>query len=349
MKILFGVFDWGLGHATRDTPLIEELLKNKNEIHIISTGKALKILRNHFKNKCIYHDVPSVYQTYNNKCTKFEVALNSLKLLKSLKKAREFSEEIIKKGNFDKVISDCRYDVYDRVDNSYLLNHQLRFKAPGVERILELWLAKRMKKYKYVIVPDYEDNNLSGYLSHNLRFIPKNKIKYIGILSHIKEKKKKKDIDYFISLSGPDKTRIELEKKILNQIKNLNGKIVIATGNPDILNKTSSKNLTLYSYLGSKKQEEMMNRAKFIIIRAGYTTIMELVELNKNALLIPSPGQPEQEYLVRYLKREGYFYYINQYNLNILNDIKKAKEFRGCRPLWKTKESVKKFMELLMQ
>jgi len=46
MKILFGVFDWGLGHATRDTPLIKELIKN-NEVHIISTGNALKLLKKH--------------------------------------------------------------------------------------------------------------------------------------------------------------------------------------------------------------------------------------------------------------------------------------------------------------
>jgi hypothetical protein len=60
MKILFGVFDWGLGHATRDIPLITELLKS-NKVHIISTGRALKLIQDYFGQQCKYYDVPSVY------------------------------------------------------------------------------------------------------------------------------------------------------------------------------------------------------------------------------------------------------------------------------------------------
>jgi len=348
MKILFGVFDWGLGHATRDTPLIEELLKDKNEVHILSTGKPLKLLREYFKNRCKYHEVLSVYEIYNNTCTRLEVALNVLKLLKSLKIARKKSKEIIEKEKFDIVISDCRYDVYDKVDNSYLINHQLRFNLPFIVRdLLEIWLAKRMSKYKYVIVPDYENNNLTGILSHDLIYFPREKIKYIGILSHIKKIRVKQDIDYFISLSGPEKTRIELEKKILTDVKELKEKIVIAGGNPNIKEKSFSKNIKFYSFLDSKKQEEMMNQAKFIIIRGGYTTIMELSELNKKALLIPSPGQPEQEYIAKHLEKEKYFHHVPQSTLNLKKDIEKSKNFNGFSPIWKTHESVKKFMNII--
>ena len=213
MKILFGVFDWGLGHATRDIPLITELLK-ENEVHIISTGNALKLLKKHFKNKCKYYDIPSLYYIYNYKrFFKIKFTFSIPKLIKSLIKARKESEKIISKG-FDKVISDCRYDVYDTPENSYLINHQLRFHAPfGSRLVLEKWLASRAKKYKFILVPDFEKKNLSGHLSHNLRYIPKNKIKYIGILSQLKKHDVRKNIDYFVSLSGPEKTRDMLEKK----------------------------------------------------------------------------------------------------------------------------------------
>src|SRR4030042_4254446 len=63
MRVLFGVFDWGFGHATRDMPLISALLR-ENEVHILSTGEALSILQKHFGDRCVYHDVPSVYAPY---------------------------------------------------------------------------------------------------------------------------------------------------------------------------------------------------------------------------------------------------------------------------------------------
>lgn len=348
MKILFGIFDWGLGHATRDKPLIEELLKN-HEIHIISTGRPLKVLQSWFKEKCKYHEVSSLYHIYSRKGSfKTGFVLTIPKMAKSLACARKKTEEIIKKENFDLVISDCRYDVYDKPDNSYLINHQLRFKAPKVvEAILEKWLAKRMKKYKYVIVPDYENNDLSGELSHGLKYFPKEKIKYIGILSHVKKMNVREDIDYFISLSGPEHTRMELEKKIIGQIKDLSGRIVIACGNPDSEKKEISENISCHSFLDTKKQEEMMNRAKFIIIRSGYTTIMELAELNKKALLIPSPGQTEQEYLGKYLEKKEYYHHVNQSKLNLKKDVEKAREFRGFNPPWKTNDSIKNFMKLI--
>src|SRR4030042_3923315 len=137
MKIAFGVFDWGSGHATRDIPLITELLKT-SQVHIISTGRALKLLKDHFGDRCAYYDIPSVYPPYTKTpFFKVKFAFVSLKMIRSLRYARERSRKIIG-TNFDRVISDCRYDVYDQQDNSYLINHQLKFKTPfGAERILE--------------------------------------------------------------------------------------------------------------------------------------------------------------------------------------------------------------------
>ncbi len=348
MKILFGVFDWGLGHATRDIPLIDELLK-KHEVHIISTGRALELLKNQFKENCIYYDVPSVYVPYNK--TRFFVpyfVMSIPRVLRSLRTARKQSEKIIKKG-FDKIISDCRFDVYDIPEKSYLINHQLRIKAPyGVENPLEWWLAKMMRKYGKIIVPDFDENSLAGDLDHNLRYIQEEKIEYIGILSHLKKLELRKDINYFISISGPEPQRTVFEKKIMEQINSLNyGKVVIAGGNPSAKIEKHFKNITFYSFLDAKKQEETMNRARFIISRPGYTTMMELAELNKNALLIPTPGQTEQEYLARYYEEKGYFRYVNQNEMNLKEDIGKSKNLNGFSPLWDTRESVKKFMQVI--
>jgi len=101
-------------------PLITELLKN-NEVHILSTGRALILLKDHFKERCTYYDVSeclsALYQD-----TFFPGVIRSFaaQMIKTLQYAREKSQKIIASG-FDKVISDCRYDVYDTPDNSFLI------------------------------------------------------------------------------------------------------------------------------------------------------------------------------------------------------------------------------------
>jgi len=351
MKILFGVFDWGLGHATRDKPIIEALLKKGHRVDLLSTGRSLKVLKSHFKKRCKYFDVPSVYSPYTK--TPFFVVSFTVKIpliLKSIADARKITEKIIAKEKYDIVISDCRYDVYDKKTNSYLINHQLRFLSNiFFEPLTELWLKKRMDKYRYVLVPDYEHNSLSGKLSHNLHYFDKRKIKYIGILSHIKPEKTKKDLDYFISITGPEPQRGQLEKKILAQVKDLNGKIVIAGGNPDSGVERKNKNITFYSFLEQKQQQEMMNRAKFIVTRSGYTTMMELAEFNtRKALLIPTPGQTEQGYLSKYYEKNKYFHSVSQYRLNLKKDVEKSRNnYKGFNVPWKTKESVKKIIEII--
>jgi len=351
MKILFGVFDWGLGHATRDIPLIEELLKEKNRVDIISTGWALKLLKVHFKGRCRYFDVPSITSPYQGRTSIFLFNFISIipQMLVSLRKIRKLSRRIIKEGGYDKIVSDCRYDVHDQKDNSYLINHQLRFKSVFFTEIFtDLWLAYIMKPYGKILVPDFPGEGLTGRLSHGLPFVDKNRIEYLGILSAMKRKNVKKDIDYFISLSGPEPQRTMLEKQILQKADMLHGKIILAGGNPDAEHSFVSNKVKFHSFLSPRQQEDCMNRAKFLIIRSGYTTIMELCELGiKSALLIPAPGQTEQEYLADLYERRGYFHHQHQNRPSIVKDIEKSRDFKGFRIPWSTKESVMKFMDIL--
>lgn len=348
MKILFGIFDWGLGHATRDIPLITELLKS-NEVHILSTGRALKLVQDYFGQRCEYYDVPSVYSPYTRTpFFKTKLAVTLPMIIKSLRKARKRSKIIVDQG-FDKVISDCRYDVYDKLNNSFFITHQVRFKTPvGLERFVERWLGSWSKKYKFIIVPDYPDNSLTGRLSHDLRYISKDKIKYIGILSHVKKRQVPEDIDYLISISGPEPQRSIFFEKIMSQVNQLTGKVVIAGGTPDIVQTSNNDNVLFYSFLNSPQQEEMMNRAKFIISRSGYTTVMEIVELGKKKVLfLPTPGMSEQVYLADYYEKKGYFHHVSQYRLKLKEAIEQSMEFNGFTPVWTTEQSVQNFMNVI--
>jgi len=350
-KILFGVFDWGLGHAMRNMPLIQALLENGHHLEIISTGRALTVLKRRFGDVCQYHDVPSVFCPYTeSRHLTLNVLFSLPAILFSLHQARRISERIIRKGRYDVVISDCRLDVYDQVENSFLINHQLRIKTFfGAQQVIEAWLCRMMSRYGKVIVPDFpHSENMSGVLSHDLLFFDSDRVAYIGILSNLKKRDCKKDIDCFISISRPEPQRTVLERKILAHARFLPGTIVIAGGNPDITEVKTFSGVTYYGYLSPARQEEMMNRASFFISRSGYTTLMELAEMDmKAALLIPMPGQTEQEYLADYYESRGWFHHTHQDRLSLQTDIEACQGFKGFSPPWRTEESVRKFMDVV--
>ena len=61
---------------------------------------------------------------------------------------------------------------------------------------------------------------------------------------------------------------------------------------------------------------DLISGSDLIITRAGYSTIMELVSLKCSAVLIPTPGQTEQEYIASMLSDKQWFSFIPQNELN---------------------------------
>ena len=49
-RTLVTPLDWGLGHATRCIPIINELLKNKVDVIIAGNGRSLELLKKEFPN-----------------------------------------------------------------------------------------------------------------------------------------------------------------------------------------------------------------------------------------------------------------------------------------------------------
>ncbi len=349
MKILFGVFEWGLGHATRSKPLISGLLEAGHKVDIVSSGNALKFLKHEFGNKCRYFNIKSMgaspYSRYGFFILRY--LLSSPKMLYQLEIARLKVKKLLKKYRYDRIISDCRYDVYDGINNSFLITHQLRLKSPILEGIVGRIIASMANMhYNCVIVPDFPRRQLTGTLSvdHDYK-VP---INYIGILSHLKKKKVAEDIDYFIPISGPEPQRTVFEEKILRQVGGLKGTVVIAGGKPGNEGKIKKNNIHFHHFLNSKKQADMMNRAKFVISRSGYTTVMDLIELDKKrALFVPTPGQSEQEYLGDLYEKKRLFHHVHQRKMHLWRDVNVDKKFSGFRAPWKTEKSVKKFMEII--
>jgi hypothetical protein len=226
----------------------------------------------------------------------------------------------------------------------------LRFHSfPAGEQIMERWLAAQMNHYRAVAVPDYATNSLSGRLSHDLRYFDPKKVRYVGILSHVRKLGLPRDIDTFISISGPEPQRTKFEEIVMAQVDRLPGNVVIAAGNPDRRGHETRGRVEYFGYLDGPRQEEMTNRAKSMISRSGYTTIMEQAEVGvPRSLTVPTPGQTEQEYLSRYYQAQGNAPFVSQYELDLVRDLARAEaeRFRGFTAPWKTEQSVKNFLAL---
>jgi uncharacterized protein (TIGR00661 family) len=357
MKVLFAVNSNGLGHATRCTPLIRAIINDKHEVCILSSNRALEFLKNEFGDKVKEYFMLPDYSLQNRIFTEKNVSINKFVLFLPLYIKEVYNEhkdflEIHKKYQFDTIISDTRYGIYDKNTPSYLICHHIKMKGDGIwrfgDRLTEFALYIMRKKYKKILIPDFEENSVSGEYTHNFRFLKKKDIEYLGILSMVEKLKVKEDVDYFFSISGPEPQRTVFENIVLPSLDKIKGKkIVVALGQPENKSIVKKSNATIYGFFDRKEQEKMMNRSKLVITRSGYTTVMELAELGKKALFVPTKGQPEQEYLAVYHKEKGNYHYCSQDEMKIPEDLDIAMSFPGVKAQYKTIESVKKFMGIV--
>ncbi len=73
--------------------------------------------------------------------------------------------------------------------------------------------------------------------------------------------------------------------------------------------------------------EMAFNASEYIISRTGYTTVMDICKLKKKAILIPTPGQTEQEYLADHLNKQGWCLTINQHEFSLTKALSQAMTF----------------------
>lgn len=348
MKIAFGVCSIGLGHASRSIHLIKKLGDEGHEITVFSYGRALELLKKEVSAKFIeFRDYPLEF-TENPDLFFINILANFPLLLNSLFKEHERFLKYHMQNDYDLIMSDNRYGIFAKNRPSFLITHQLRIMNPYRLKLLEtgslLYNRFFTNRFKYILVPDLENNSLSGDLSHNLRFIDLKKIKYIGPISYISKLKVNKDIDVLVSISGPEPQRSIFEKIVLEQIQGLNIKYFVTLGKPE----ENIKKENVRSYLSFEERESVFNRAKIFITRSGYSTIMDLYMIDGKALFVPTPMQPEQEYLAQYFMQQNLFYSVSQKMLNLERDLKLANEYHGFESIdYESDTTVKKFLDIV--
>jgi hypothetical protein len=267
--------------------------------------------------------------------------------------------KLIAENKIDIVISDNRFGLWNKNAKTVYITHMPRIPFPRWMRFME-WtgiLLHRfiIRKYSMCFIPDLPgENNVSGRLSHGVK-LPVN-TRFIGILSRFGYTYKSviKDTYNFphctLILSGPEPQRSILRKKV-NDIPGDNDlKTVILEGKPsEKAGALTSGRIISYNHLPQNEMEQIISGSEFIVSRAGYTTIMELISLNCSALLIPTPGQTEQEYLARYLDKKGWFAQKSQNRLGKVMKPQFKRPIQTDEILAESRELFEKALEELLK
>ncbi|HEV8270294.1 MAG TPA: glycosyltransferase [Chitinophagaceae bacterium] len=333
-KLLVAPLDWGLGHATRCVPVIRDLLKSNCEVWLAGEGAQEKLLREEFSS-LPFLPLKGYRIKYGKSGLTGNILLQIPSILRSIKEENNWLEEQVNKYRFEAVISDNRYGLYHENIFSVFMTHQLCIKSSlgkWSEKILQQWNYKFINRFNECWVPDEEgENNLAGDLSHPKTF-PGIAVKYISALSRFSSFSPlgdggKKD-HLLIILSGPEPQRTILENKVVDQIVNYPGTTTIVRGLPGERNIIPSTNtIHFYNHLSSEELNAEAMKAEFIISRSGYSTIMDIAALQKKSILIPTPGQTEQEYLGNYLVKKQFAFCVDQNIFSLLKNIEEARNF----------------------
>jgi hypothetical protein len=346
--VLVSPLNWGLGHATRDIPLIQKLLVEGHDVTIAATGNARAALMQEFPG-CRSLDLPDYPIPYSNSrffLPRF-VAFLPL-MLHAVAQERRNLASLLSRETFDLIISDNRLGLFSEKVPSLFITHQLHYHLPLPAWPFELsavWLNGYLhSKYLRVIVPDNPPGPqaLAGKLSRAETDATRSRTYYAGILTSTRKQDVLEDLDYLFLISGPEPQRTQLEKILLPKIPDLEGSSVVLLGSPGRLNPpVVSDRCTVINYATTEEKVTLMNRAKFIVCRSGYTSMMELSELQKHrALFIPTPGQTEQEYLSWYYQERGWFHSQSQYRLDLPEDIAAAGSFSGFPDMPGTEQNI---------
>jgi uncharacterized protein (TIGR00661 family) len=329
-SILICPLDWGLGHASRCCPIIDKLNSLGHRVILGADGRSLEFLKLRYPELEIFKLESFPIRYSEGKSFSWGMAKQVPALIKSIEKEHRALQKFIQHYQPDLIISDNRYGLYSDKIRSILITHQLNPMTPLPFRSLSRkYIESLCEKFDDIWVPDLAGaENLSGALSHH----PKSKLKakYIGPLSRFNQimRTENPEISVFAMISGPEPTRSNLESQLIKILSSKPGNHILVCGKPEWKEVNKIGNLSIYPHLQDEELAKHIQSSETIIMSGGYSGIMDLYRLGRGAYLIPSPGQPEQEYLATHLNEKYGFSFLRQGDLNESLQLNPSSRFK---------------------
>ncbi len=326
-KVLLAALHWGLGHAARCVKVAQLLIEQGHEVVIASDGEAGELLVKELTG-CCYVELPS-YDIRYPRHLHYLYWLSRYPGLKKVIEAERYAvSAVVKAHRIDTVISDNRFGVWHPNTRNIYLGHQLRVPLPGffdlpVNRILKNWI----EAFDECWIPDWQGaDNLSGKLSDVSLKIP---LRYIGVLSRFESLELATDGDLCVVLSGPEPHRRLLADALSIRLRHTDLHIHWVGRQGEIGHLKGDNIAAGESLIYGRTLNEILCRSAIVIGRSGYSSLMDYYVLNRKAILIATPGQPEQLYLAR---RHGQRPEFEMLDADLRHLDRALQRLRGVKP-----------------
>lgn len=336
-KILIVPLNWGLGHATRLIPVIHEFKNQGAEVLISGGPEQIRILHEEFSELNEVRLPRLRIRLSRGRAQVLYLFLQIPGIIIYLFREYFALKRLLRTEKPDVVISDNCYALRNRKVPSIIISHQLQIQLPRSIKFLQGFVNAvnhhLVRKFDACWIPDLPGSkNLAGKLSHQLPSDLDHR--YVGVLSRFSALVNnatppvQRSGNILILISGPENQRSHFENLIYRELQSLpetlSYKVIRGLPASD-----SDKNETgWYPHAGTKDLYRYIMEADTIICRSGYSTIMDLAVLGKNAWLIPTPGQSEQEYLACHLTEKNLFHSILQRQFKLKDVLNSQASFK---------------------
>ena len=338
-KICIAPLDWGLGHATRCIQLAKALMQLDYQIYIASEGYHEVVLREALPEATF---LPLAgYRIQYSKDGKWfilKMIAQIPNILFSIYYERNWLRKMQKQFQFDIIISDNRFGFHHKNIPSVFITHQLNIQTgSSFTNAVVRWLQYRyIRKFNSLWIPDIEGKvNYAGILSNPV-VKPTMPTWYMGALSRLSTSEEKANYDsiQFLGIvSGPEPQRTLFENTLWMQGNTGDVPFAVVAGRPVGNNEPSVSNKgKLYPHANGASLAALIESAEYIIFRGGYTSLMELIPFQKKLILIPTPGQTEQEYLASWWEANGWAISFSQEKFNLKEALDKAATIEFVQP-----------------
>lgn len=334
--VLVAALDWGLGHATRCFPIIRGLQARGIAVQLGGSGASGRLLRTAFP-ELPYHELPSHTVRYarTRRGWLWKMLEQLPRLRHTVAAEKRWLNSVQQQQPFGAILSDNRYGLYHPGIPCVFITHQLAIRTPfgaAGNALLRRLHYRLIQRFSACWVPDGPAPGLAGALAHP-PVLPQVPTRYIGSLSRFAPSQpapwgSQPDFKLVILLSGPEPQRSIWEAQLLAQAAAVPGPVLLLRGLPgDAQPLAAPPNLTVCAHLPADELEPILRAAPFVVARCGYSTVMDLAALRVRGILVPTPGQTEQEYLARHLQAQGFAPCFRQEAFHLAQALETAANF----------------------
>lgn len=308
-RILIAPLDWGLGHTTRCVPIIRQLIACKCEVVFAGNDLQQTFIRSLFPTIAL-RSLPGYNVRYGAGAVLKTLLPQIPGLIRRVYAEHHWLSELCRQEHFDGIISDNRYGLWHPTIPSVILTHQpqvLSSFGKWADKLLLLIHRRLLSRFHARWIVDLRGTgNLGGLLSQAASEWPDTH--FIGWLSQLDGPGNPDPGEILlVLLSGPEPQRSILSDLLWEQVIALKRPTIFIEGKASATREFVPDHIQHIPRSSGKELEKLINKCSIVICRSGYSTLMDLLLLRKRAILIPTPGQSEQEYLARHLSEAGYF------------------------------------------